>query len=131
MDIGVEPYLITPSLLCVVGQRLIRRLCPDCKEAYEPSTKELGGIKLKADLIYRPKGCQRCNQIGYRGRCSIAEVMVINDQIRVLVNQRASFLKIREVARASGMQTLFEIAMQKVQDGVTSLEEALSFTFEE
>jgi type IV pilus assembly protein PilB len=128
IDIGIEPYLITPSLLCVVAQRLVRKLCPDCKEAYEVNLAQLGEVKLKADLIYKPKGCPKCNQMGYRGRTCIAEVMIINDQIRDLIVQRASFQKIREVARALGMQTLYESAIRKVEDGITSLEEALSVT---
>jgi len=126
MDIGIEPYLITPSLLCVVGQRLIRKLCPDCKEAYEPSSEQLGNIKMKADLIYRPKGCSKCNQIGYKGRICISEVMVVNQEIRELISQKATFQKIREIARATGMMTLYEVALKKVEDGTTSLEEALS-----
>lgn len=128
IDIGVEPYLITPSLLLVVAQRLLRKLCPDCKEAYEPAKEQLGGIKLKSELIYKPKGCNKCNNTGFRGRSCIAEVMVINDQIRESISQKASFQKIREIARASGMQTLYESALKKVEDGVTSLEEAISVT---
>jgi len=128
VDIGLEPYLITPSLLCVVAQRLARKLCPDCKEAYEPAPEQLGGIKLKTDLIYRPKGCAKCSQIGYRGRTCIAEVMTINEQIRGLISQQVSYQKIREVARATGMQTLYESSIKKVEDGITSLEEALSIT---
>ena len=128
MDIGIEPYMLAPSLLLIIGQRLVRRLCPDCKEAYEPSPEQLKSIKLKSELIYRPKGCPKCNQLGYRGRTCIAEVMLINEQIRDLINQRASFQKIKEVARATGMETLYESALKKVESGLTSLEEAFSVT---
>ena len=128
VDIGIEPYMIAPSLLCVVAQRLVRKLCPDCKEAYEPTAEQLGGIKIKADLIYKPKGCSNCNQIGYRGRACAAEVMLANSQIQDLISQRAPFQKIKEVARATGMQTLYESAIKKVEEGITSLEEALSIT---
>ncbi len=128
IDIGIEPYMVAPSLLAVVGQRLLRQLCPDCKEAYEPDIKQLGDIKLNAELIYRPKGCNKCAQIGYRGRTSIAEIMVIDENIRELINQRASYLKIKEVAVAAGMKTLREAAIKKVEMGITSLEEALSVT---
>lgn len=128
IDIGIEPYLIAPSLICVVAQRLIRKLCADCKEAYEPNLEQLGGIKLKADLIYRPKGCANCNQIGYRGRACVAEIMLINDRIRDLISQRAAFHKIRELAKETGMDTLYEAAIKKVENGITSLEEALSVT---
>jgi len=128
MDIGIEPYMLAPSLLLIIGQRLVRRLCPDCKEAYEPSPEQLKSVKLKSELIYRPKGCPKCNQLGYKGRACIAEVMLVNDQIRDLINQRASFQKIKEVARASGMETLYESALKKVESGLTSLEEAFSVT---
>ncbi|MFA5155985.1 MAG: ATPase, T2SS/T4P/T4SS family [Candidatus Omnitrophota bacterium] len=126
IDIGIEPYLLAPSLIMIIAQRLIRKLCPDCKEAQEPTAEQLKSVKLKTDLIYKPKGCQKCGQTGFRGRTCISEVMVLNEEIRELVNQRASFTKIREVARASGMQTLYDSAIKKVEDGSTSLEEALS-----
>lgn len=128
IDIGIESYLVAPSLLLVVAQRLIRKLCPDCKEAYEPTSENLGSVKIKAELIYRPKGCNKCGQIGYRGRVCIAEVMVIKPPIRVLINQKASFKEIHEAARAQGMQTLYESAIKKAEQGITSLEEALSIT---
>ncbi len=128
IDIGIEPYMVAPSLLAVVGQRLVRKLCPDCKEAHEPTSKQLGDIKLNAELIYRPKGCNKCAQIGYRGRAAIAEVMIINEDIRELINQRASYLKVKEAAVAAGMQTLRDSAIRKVETGITSLEEAISVT---
>ncbi|MDP2941183.1 MAG: ATPase, T2SS/T4P/T4SS family, partial [Candidatus Omnitrophota bacterium] len=108
IDIGIESYLLAPSLLLVVGQRLVRRLCPDCKEAYEPKGAEFEHVKIKADLIYRSRGCAKCNNIGYKGRECIAEVMVVNEELRELINQKASFQKIRDAARAAGMQTLYE-----------------------
>ncbi|MCM8799887.1 MAG: Flp pilus assembly complex ATPase component TadA [Candidatus Omnitrophica bacterium] len=128
IDIGIEPYLITPSLLLVVAQRLVRKLCTDCKEAYEPTLQQLGGIKLKTDLIYRAKGCDKCSQIGYRGRICVAEVMVVNDKIRELIAQRATYQKIKEICISEGMQTLYQSAIKKVEEGITSLEEALSVT---
>jgi type IV pilus assembly protein PilB len=129
IDIGIEPYLIAPSLLMVVAQRLVRRLCPDCKEAYEPSSDQLKSVKLKTDLIYRPKGCAKCNQLGYRGRLCIAEIMLINDKIRALVTQRESFQTIKEEARkTANMHTLYESAIRKVEEGSTSIEEALAVT---
>jgi type IV pilus assembly protein PilB len=128
IDIGVEPYMVAPSLILVVAQRLIRKLCPDCKEAHEPTMEQIGEVKIKADLIYRPKGCSKCGQIGYRGRICIAEVMVINEQLRDLINQGAAFQKIREVARETGMQTFYESGLKKVEDGTTSVEEILSVT---
>ncbi|MDD4940008.1 MAG: ATPase, T2SS/T4P/T4SS family [Candidatus Omnitrophica bacterium] len=128
IDIGIAPYMVAPSLLMVVAQRLLRKLCPDCKEAYEPTPELTGGIAIKADLIYRPKGCAKCGQLGYRGRTCISEVMVINEALRELVSQGVSFQKIRDAAKESGMVTLYESGLKKVEDGITSLEEALSIT---
>jgi len=128
MDIGVEPYMLGPSLLVVIAQRLIRKLCPECKEAYEPTLEQLKGAKIKGDLIYRHKGCPKCNNTGYRGRTNICEVMPCTIEIQDLINQRAPYLKIREVARAAGMQTLYESGIKKVESGITSLEEVFSVT---
>lgn len=128
MDIGIEPYLITPSLVAVVAQCLVRKLCPSCKEAYEPTAEQLKSVRLNVGLIYKAKGCENCNHLGYKGRTCIAEALLINDSLRDLINQRAPFQKIREAAQSTGMQTLYESAIKKVEDGTTSLEEALSVT---
>jgi len=126
IDIGIEPYLLSPSLLIVIAQRLIRKLCPDCKEAYEPDSEQRKSMNIKAELIYKSKGCAKCNQLGYKGRTAIAEVMPVNEEVRELISQRASFQKVRDAAKAGGMQTLQESAFKKVETGITSLEEALS-----
>ncbi|MDO8662293.1 MAG: ATPase, T2SS/T4P/T4SS family [Candidatus Omnitrophota bacterium] len=128
MDIGIEPYMLSSSLIAIIGQRLVRRLCLDCREAYEPKQDELKNIKLKAELIYKAKGCASCNNTGYKGRISISEVLVVNEEIKSLITQRAPFQKIRDVAKAGGMQTLFDSALKKVEEGATSLEDALSIT---
>lgn len=128
MDIGIESYMLAPSLLMVVAQRLLRKLCPDCKEAFEPTPEQLKNIKLGTDLIYRPKGCKKCNQLGYSGRLCVAEVLVVEPQIQDLINIRTPYQKIREVAKQSGMQSLYESALRQVEEGVTSLEEALATT---
>ncbi len=128
MDIGIEPYMLAPSLLCIVAQRLVRKLCPDCKVAYEPTPAQLKGTAIKAELIYGPKGCSKCNNAGYKGRTCIVEVLPITTEIQDMINQRASFQKIREVARSIGMQTLYESGVKKVESGITSLEEILSTT---
>ena len=131
MDIGIQAYMLAPSLLCVVAQRLLRRLCPDCKEAYEPTQEERESIKLRSDLIYRPRGCPKCNNTGFSGRTCIAEVMLVDQEIQDLINQKAPFQKIRAAARARGMETLYESAVKKVEQGITSLEESLSVTLGE
>lgn len=128
MDIGIEPYMLAPSLLAVIAQRLIRKLCPDCKEAYEPTAAQLKGASIKAELIYRAKGCAKCNNTGYKGRTCIVEVMPVTLEIQDLINQRASFQKIREIAKAGGMQSLYESGIKKVESGLSSFEEVLSVT---
>jgi len=127
LDIGVEPFLLMPSLIMVVGQRLGRKLCSKCKEAYEAKPEEVGGVKFQGP-IHRAKGCPECNQTGYRGRVAISEVMVISDKIRAMISQRASYAQIKETARSSGMSTLFETGLKKVEEGITSLEEVYSIT---
>lgn len=130
IDIGVEPYLLMPSLLLVVAQRLVRKLCPECKEAYEPNQEKLGRIKLNTDLIYRPKGCDKCNQIGYRGRIAVLEVMLISEDITRLVLESSPLIKIREAAKAQGMDSLWESGLKKVEKGITSLEEVMAIIAE-
>ena len=128
MDIGVSNYLLTPSLLVVIGQRLARRLCVKCKEPYEASGQKIIDYQIKSDLIYRAKGCDECNHTGYKGRLVVAEVMVINDQIRALISKNAGYSEIKDAARKNGMDTLFESGIKKVEAGLTSLEEILSIT---
>lgn len=129
IDIGIEPYLLMPSLILLVAQRLIRRLCLECKEPYEPTIEERKGLNLGQDLIYRAKGCEKCNHVGYTGRICVGEVLLVNDKIRELITtEKVNSQKIREMARANGMLTLSESAIEKVKEGITSLEEALSAT---
>lgn len=128
IDLGVEPYLITPSLVCVLAQRLARRLCQNCKEAIEPSPELFGGIQFKSDLIYKPVGCDECNQIGYKGRIVLTETMVITDTIRQLVSKHATYNEIRDAARKEGMDTIFEDGLKKVEEGITSFDEVVSVT---
>lgn len=125
MDIGIAPYLLTPTLTMVVAQRLGRKLCPNCKEAYEPKLEELGEIKINADLIYRPKGCNMCSHTGYRGRVVISELVHVDDEMRRLISKQATYVEIRDAARANGMMTMFETGLRKVENGVTSLEEVM------
>jgi type IV pilus assembly protein PilB len=130
IDIGVPHYLLTPSLVMIVAQRLARRLCLKCKEAYEADGLMIGNYKMKSDLIYRAKGCDECNHTGYRGRLVVSEVMAINDEIRQLISRSAGYNEIRDAARRNGMDTLFESGMKKVENGITSVDEILGVTTE-
>ena len=132
LDIGVEPYLLMPSLLCIVAQRLARRLCPKCKEAYEPKPDDLGDIKINAQgPIYRAKGCEECNQIGYKGRVLLGEVMAVTDSIKSLIRKKVDYQTVKAEARKAGMMSLFDNGIKKVEAGITSLEEVLSVTYGE
>jgi type IV pilus assembly protein PilB len=128
MDIGIQSYLLMPSLLLVVAQRLVRKLCQDCKEAYEPSKEQVAELKLKADLLYRAKGCAKCNQIGYRGRFPIIELMVVDSRIRQLIDRKATYPELRKAAIESGMENLFQNGLRKAEKGLTSLEEVFAKT---
>ncbi|MBI3602495.1 MAG: Flp pilus assembly complex ATPase component TadA [Candidatus Omnitrophica bacterium] len=128
MDIGIHNYLLTPSLVMIIGQRLARRLCTKCKEPYEANGQQVIDYKIKSDLIYRAKGCDECNQTGYKGRLVVAEAMAINEQIRTLISNNASYDELKDAARKNGMDTMFESGMKKVEEGLTSIEEILGVT---
>jgi type IV pilus assembly protein PilB len=129
-DIGVEPFVIASATLGVVAQRLVRRLCGNCRRQYTPTTETLRALNItEADAanisFYRPVGCDACHQTGYRGRIGIYEVMRISDRLRRMIAQRATEDAIREVAASTGMLTLGDDALAKVKAGVTTAEELL------
>ncbi len=128
VDMGIEPFLVTSTIIGVVGQRLARRLCDRCKEAYEPSRDEVmesfGEAGLPPDTaLYRPVGCLRCSQTGYRGRIAIQEVLPVTDELHPLILGRASAGQIEAAAVASGMVTMREDGLRKAVDGLTSVHE--------
>ncbi|MCM8798906.1 MAG: Flp pilus assembly complex ATPase component TadA [Candidatus Omnitrophica bacterium] len=128
IDIGAERYLLAPSLLLVAAQRLVRKLCPECKEPYEPSKEFMQKEKIVKDLLYRHKGCPACNQTGYKGRIGIFEIMPISERIRALIEKGSGTDILREAARSEGMLTLWESGMQKVAQGITDVEEVMRVT---
>jgi type IV pilus assembly protein PilB len=132
-DMGIETFLTASSLTAVVAQRLARILCPHCKEAYEIKRDELlsnipdfpleeGEEKL---ILYRPKGCFRCSNTGYKGRVGVYELLLVNEEIRRLTLNHASSSEINDAAVASGMITLRQDGLRKVKQGVTSVEEIM------
>jgi general secretion pathway protein E len=118
-DMGVEPYLLASSLLGVLAQRLVRQLCPVCKE----ERVEEDGTKR-----YHPVGCERCGQSGYVGRRGVYELLLIDDAIRPLIHRNAADAEILEAGRKQGMRTLREDGDRWLAAGVTSLEEVLRVT---
>lgn len=134
LDMGVEPFLLSSSIIGVVAQRLVRTICGECKKDYKPSAEILDKLGLrKADTLtfYEGEGCKKCKETGYKGRLGIFELMLMNEEIRELVGARASTEKIRQVAKKAGMQTLREDGIKKIKKGVTTIEEVLRVTQEE
>ncbi len=130
IDIGVPNYLLTPSLIMILAQRLAKRLCPKCKEPYEPDPDKHGGHEFKSDLIYRAKGCSECNNMGYKGRTVVGEVLEVTDEIRLLIGKNASHQELKDCARKQGMLTLFEAGLKLVEEGITSYEEVCRVSIE-
>jgi len=136
VNMGVEPFLIASSVVLIMAQRLIRTLCSNCKQEYNPTNAELKSLGIndkekENSTFYQPKGCDVCNNTGYKGRAGIFEVMYITDKIRKIILDRGSQLDIKEVAREEGMRTLRESAIEKFKNGETSYEEVLEKTFED
>ena len=130
MDIGTEPYVIASALVGVVAQRLVRRLCVQCRRQYTPPADVLRALNIaEADAaaipFYKSVGCDQCNHTGYRGRIGIYEVMRVTDKLRRLIAARATEDQLREAAIAGGMITLGEDGLAKVKSGVTTPEELL------
>ncbi|MDI6907389.1 MAG: ATPase, T2SS/T4P/T4SS family [Thermoanaerobacterales bacterium] len=130
-DMGIEPFLTASSLVCILAQRLVRVLCLNCKEPYELPAAEWRRVAGAADAddrpirLYRPRGCLRCSNTGYRGRIGVYELLRVTEPIRRLTLARRSAGEIKEAAVAEGMVTLFEDGLLKVKKGITSLEEVM------
>ncbi len=126
VDMGIEPYFITSSLIASIGQRLMRRLCPKCKQPYALTKDLMTELDLPADHtapIYKPVGCQDCDHTGYRGRLCVMEIFRINDDIRDLVLAHKPATMLRDAAIESSMITIQQAAKSRVLDGTTSIEE--------
>jgi general secretion pathway protein E len=129
IDMGVEPFLVASSLLGVVAQRLMRTLCPHCRESYQPTVDELLQLNVtqvsNTPTFYRSKGCKECNGKGYTGRTVITEVMMVTEEIRNLVLTNADSGQLRKKAVEQGMQTMWENGVEKVYAGITSSDELI------
>lgn len=132
LDMGIEGFLVSSSTIGVLAQRLVKVICPTCKESFTPTyeiLEKMGGGSAEF-TTYRGRGCEECRFTGYRGRTGIFELMVITDEIRRLVLEKASASIIRETAVSQGMQVLRECGWQKVRKGITTVEEVLRVTQE-
>ena len=128
-DMGIEPFLLASTLRVLEAQRLIRRLCKECKEPYECDAETARRHGLEAgSTLYRPKGCDACRGAGYRGRVGVFEVVRITSPMASLIQTRAPLPELRAAARGQGMKLLADSGMDKVRDGMTGLEEVLGVT---
>jgi len=127
-SLGVSPDLVAANLLIVIAQRLVRKICPQCKVQYPPSYEELERLGLYAPehagmICHKGRGCALCNQTGYYGQTAIYELLIQNEKLRDAIAQRASKLALKRLARAAGMTTMLEDGLEKVRSGLTTLEE--------
>jgi general secretion pathway protein E len=138
LDFGVEPYLASSSLVAIMAQRLVRKVCPDCRRVYEPTPRELrelglgdlevSGLSENGTKFYAGSGCERCFQTGYRGRTGVYELMLVTDEIQDLIYRRESAGVIKKAALNSGLQTLRMDGTRKVLAGITTIAEVLRVT---
>jgi type IV pilus assembly protein PilB len=133
IDMGVEPFLISSTLMAVLGQRLVRTVCKHCRTPFEPTEAQLAMLNLSPHdlgekLFYYGRGCSNCNDTGYRGRKGIFELLTINDTIRGLINERAPTVVLRQKAVELGMVTLREDGLRSIFDGDTTIEEVVKYT---
>ena len=134
VDMGIEPFLVASTIEAVMAQRLVRSLCPRCREPYEPGVEELpddfpwDDYRAGGQSLYRARGCRDCRELGFAGRQGIFELCPTTDAVRQLAHDRASSWEIRQAALADGMRTLRQDAWLKVIDGITTVDEVLRVT---
>ena len=129
-DMGIEPFLIGSSILLTCAQRLVRKICPNCREEFhpEPELFQRLGIEEESTTFYQGAGCDRCKRRGYMGRVAIIEVLPVSEQIRRLIIKRASATVVKNQAITEGMKTLRMVGIEKAREGITTLEEVLKNT---
>ena len=133
LNMGVEPFLVSASTNLIVAQRLVRKICRECKEEVQVPPGVLANLgfppeEAKSITSYHGKGCNSCSETGYRGRLALYEVMSINEEVKKMILDGASTMELREAARRNGMLTLRESGLQKLREGITTLEEVMRVT---
>jgi type IV pilus assembly protein PilB len=133
IDMGIEPFMVASSVIGSVSQRLVRRICPNCRVRYEPSQAELvfAGFQGESVDLYEGKGCDKCNQTGYRGRVAIHEVLMVTPDIQKLILSSPSNDELRQVALREGMISLKDDGIDKVRQGATTIKEIMRVAFRE
>jgi len=133
IDIGVQPFLVASSLRAIMAQRLVRRICPNCREPAQLSESEMRALRIEPGQlrdvqVMQGKGCEQCRSTGYKGRMGIFEIFILDDEVRHMINRRSATLSLRQRARELGMRTLREDGIRKVLAGLTTAEEVISTT---
>ena len=133
VDIGVQPFLVSSAVRAMVAQRLVRKICPNCKAPYELTDAEVSGLGLDRSQLYEATilhgaGCEACKHRGYKGRAGIFEIFVVDDEVRHMVNNKCTTVELRKRAREMGMRTLREDGIRKVLGGMTTADEVISAT---
>jgi type IV pilus assembly protein PilB len=136
LDLGIEPFLLTATIEGIISQRLVRKICENCKTAFEPSEAQLMELQLTPEDVkdkefYYGRGCSKCNGTGYRGRIGVFEIMVFNDEIRDLVMNSASTAVLRVAAQKNGMKLLRDNGMKLIYDGISTIDEIVKETIME
>ncbi len=125
-EMGIEPFLISTSAIGIVAQRLVRRICPKCKEPYKPDPTVLKYLDLNEDMeLYKGKGCDACSGSGYKGRVGVYEVLIVNEELRHLIAEEADTMAIRDAAVRNGMKTLKDYCLILLKEGHTTVDEVL------
>ena len=132
-DMGIPPFLITATIEAILAQRLVRKICVECRTEFEPSDELLMELQLplaqaRKYKFYYGRGCQRCNNTGYKGRTGLYELMEINDDIRDLISSDATVDEVRNLARSQGMTSLRESGLKLIFDGITTIDEVVRET---
>lgn len=136
LDLGIEPFLLTATIEGIISQRLMRKICENCKTAFEPNEAQLMELQLTPDDIkgkkfYYGRGCSKCNGTGYKGRIGVFEIMVFNDEIRDLIMNQASTAVLRAAGQKGGMRLLRDNGLEAIYDGITTIDEVVKETIME
>ena len=136
MDMGLEPFNVASALNLILAQRLVRRICANCKEEYTPTEEQLMELELRPEMVqgrkfHFGKGCEFCNNTGYKGRQGIYEIMLLDDDMRDQIIKHASTQVLRAEAKKRGMRTLRTGGLMAIYDGITTIEEVVRETLTE
>jgi type IV pilus assembly protein PilB len=136
LDLGIEPFLLTATIEGIVAQRLVRKICEQCKTPFRPTESQLMELGLspndvKGKQFYYGAGCSKCNNTGYRGRTGLYEIMTFNDEIRELIMNHASSNVLRTASQKAGMRLLRDAGLSAIYDGVTTIDEVVKETMAE